>query len=36
MADGGHMYEQEEMISSSIDPFHQIFKLNLLNDFELF
>jgi hypothetical protein len=30
------MYEQEEMISSSIDLFHQILKLNLLNDFELF
>jgi hypothetical protein len=30
------MYEQEEMISSSIDPFYQIFKLNLLNDFEVF
>jgi hypothetical protein len=29
------MYEQEEMISS-IDPFHQILKLNLLNDFEVF
>ena len=28
--------EQEETISSSIDHFHQIFKLNLLNDFELF
>jgi hypothetical protein len=32
------MHEQEEMISSSIDPntFHQILKLNLLNDFEVF
>jgi hypothetical protein len=30
------MHEKEGIISSSIDPFHQIFKLNLLNDFEVF